>query len=343
MGSETPVIGSCMFMCPSKEMKWREKNKLLHVLEIKHGTEADPKVDPEKAIKEFSRSAAGKIQSSPSDLRPSNILLKTMNYLVNKIVSIEGVPWVEVYNFVNDRIQAIRQDITIQMIEDENSLQIYEKCIRFYIISSYILCEELQSRFDQFLNKQQLCICLEKLINLYQKFQSDAMNEFISIHFCLNVNNCEKIYRHEILFKEFFKDDLVKLTLRTCIAWVESNFIRFFSCVKRLPVMLQIMFFHNFGFIRKKALKILSIAYSSTACHLPVEVLSQWMCLPPNETLLLCERFKIKVKEKYILFHKKDFVDSEMSSLKKESLIDEVLKDSNKSSLINREASCQER
>lgn len=336
MAQENIHRGTCLFMCPLKETKWREKNKLLHAFEIKSGTEKDPKADPDKTVKQYSRSAAGKIQASAADLRPSSILLKTVNYLVNNIVMLDSVPWIDIYNYVNDRLQAVRQDITIQGIEDNNCVIIYEKCVRFYIISSYILCEETQLKFDQYLNNQQLSICIEKLINLYQKFRSNVMNEIISIHYILNVVNYEVFYRSDIIFKSFLKDKLIKLTTATCISWVEGNFIKFFALVKKLPVLLQIAFSHHFGFIRKRALKCLNTAYSCTSCKFPIDVLSLWLCITNKDMLHFCEIHTVKADDKNIYFNKKVFNDNTtISYSKKEYIIEQNLRNIDLSDLIN--------
>lgn len=318
-----PIIGTCQKMCPNKEMMWREKNKLLHSFEIQAGTDFNPKADPNKVIKQFTRSAAGKLEQSASDLRPSNVLLKTMDYLINTIVPLDSVSWIEVYNFVDNRVQAIRQDITIQMIQDKNALVIYEKCVRFYIASSYILCEQPQSKFDQHLNSKQLSVCLEKVISLYQNFQSDAMNEIISIQLSLNISHNENFYRSLGMIENFLNDHLVKLTLRACISWIDGNFIRFFAYIKKLPVILQICFFHQFGVIRRRALKVLSIAYSSLTNQLPLEILSNWLCLSNQNTIELCHIFNIKTDKKLIHFNKKDFdVNALVPKISKENLIE---------------------
>ncbi|KFM60656.1 MCM3-associated protein, partial [Stegodyphus mimosarum] len=191
MSGASSAIGTCYHMCPVREMKWREANKLLHVFEVKNKSDKYPKVDPEKAVKQFSRSAAGKREDMPSDLRPSHVLLKTMNYLINKIIPITDVPWNVVYDFVNDRVQGIRQDITIQRIEDLNTVQIFEKCIRFYITASYILCEESSETFSQHLNRQQLQICLEKLLYLYKKFDSEYFFEFVAVFYAQSIDESE--------------------------------------------------------------------------------------------------------------------------------------------------------
>lgn len=332
----SPLIGTCFKMCPYKEMKWREKNKLLHLFEIQSSTESDPKADPNKVIKQFSRSAAGKSDQTAEDLRPSTILLETVNYLIRDIIPLDPMPFLEIYNFIDNRIQAIRQDITIQMIEDVNSLQIYEKCVRFYIVSSYILCEESPAKFDQHLNSKQLTICLEKVLNLHKKFQSEKMTEMFSIHLSLNLTHHENFYKSGSFYNMYSCDNLVNMTFKVCILWIENNFIKFFKSVKELPLILQLCFFHQFGLIREQALRILSMAFKSTSCQFPLEKLSNWLCLSVEDTFQLCHIHKIKVENKMIFFSKKDFnVSGVVPKIKKEPFIESDLKSIELAELIN--------
>lgn len=322
-------------MCPDKEIKWREKNKLLHKFEILPGTESEPKADPNRVVKQFTRSAAGKLEQSKEELRPSDVLLTTMNYLMHDIIIMDSVPFIEIYDFINDRVQAIRQDITIQMIGDKNAVQIYEKCVKFYVISSYILCEESQNKFDQHLNSKQLSICLEKVMELYENFPSESMNEIISIHLSVNMTHYEKFYRSGDLYK-VLDNTLLKLTIEICISWAEGNFIRFFKAVRNLPLILQMCFFHQFGSIRKRTLKTLSVAFSSASCRFPLETLSFWLYLSHQDTIQICQMYKIKMEDKKIVFSKKDFdVDIMEPKLQKENFIESNLKYIKLADIIN--------
>lgn len=43
-----------------------------------------PEADPEKAVKEYARSAAGQQANLPSELRPGPVLLRTMLHIVDR-------------------------------------------------------------------------------------------------------------------------------------------------------------------------------------------------------------------------------------------------------------------
>jgi hypothetical protein len=49
-----------------------------------------------------------------------------------------SVSWAVVYDYIFDRLRAVRQDLTIQCSQDVQCLTILEQCIRFHIYSHYL-------------------------------------------------------------------------------------------------------------------------------------------------------------------------------------------------------------
>lgn len=85
-------------MCPARELRDREAQCRLHRFEMLAGTERDrrPRGDSLRAVKEYSRPAAGKDSTNPPDLRPPAVLLKTVCYLIDDIAaSPHPEPWTE--------------------------------------------------------------------------------------------------------------------------------------------------------------------------------------------------------------------------------------------------------
>lgn len=66
------IIGTCEAMCPPEETAMRRKNRLVHFFEQR------------TLVKEYSRSAADKKESKPSELRTFGALKTTIEYLFNK-------------------------------------------------------------------------------------------------------------------------------------------------------------------------------------------------------------------------------------------------------------------
>lgn len=95
---ETVPTGSCQSMCSVRELRERERQKRLHRFEMVPGTERDrlPRGDPLRAVKEYSRPAAGKDSTNPAELRPPDMLLKTVCYLIDDIAASPHLhPWTE--------------------------------------------------------------------------------------------------------------------------------------------------------------------------------------------------------------------------------------------------------
>ena len=89
--------GTCQSMCPNRELQERESQNRLHRFETLAGTEKRagercrrPRADPKRTVKEYSRPAAGKDSTRPSDLRPPAVLLRTVCYLIDDIATMPG-------------------------------------------------------------------------------------------------------------------------------------------------------------------------------------------------------------------------------------------------------------
>lgn len=158
-------------MCPEEEIVRREKDGLLSVLEIDHTkSRADKQMTSSSlAIKEFVRSGAGRDLTQAHLLRPVHVLLETMGYLLNKIVVRSDVDWLTVYNFVNNRLKCIAQDMTVQCIEGLEAVTIFEQMIRFYLYSQARLANESVDNFNPVLNHQLFQKCLHKLMTMYEQ------------------------------------------------------------------------------------------------------------------------------------------------------------------------------
>lgn len=95
---KTVPMGTCRTMCPARELQDREAQNRLHRFEMLVGTERDrrPKGDPLRAVKEYSRPAAGKDSTHSTDLRPPAVLMKTVCYLIDDIATSPSQhPWTE--------------------------------------------------------------------------------------------------------------------------------------------------------------------------------------------------------------------------------------------------------
>ena len=191
------ITGTCMTMCPVEEIRMRERNKLLHPFEIVPETKhlKYPKADWDKIVKEYTRPAAGKSEPGMSDLRPASVLLKTVRFLMENVVPINTVPWCRVYEYVFDRLRAVRQDMVVQRINGTQAMSILEIGVRFHIYSAYALCEEKIADFDSHINDTHTQECLKRLLVLYAATNENTPNaaEFIALYLVYNLGNSDAL------------------------------------------------------------------------------------------------------------------------------------------------------
>eukprot|EP00252_Welwitschia_mirabilis_P019275 TRINITY_DN4414_c0_g1_i3.p1 TRINITY_DN4414_c0_g1~~TRINITY_DN4414_c0_g1_i3.p1 ORF type:complete len:292 (-),score=24.62 TRINITY_DN4414_c0_g1_i3:180-1055(-) len=184
------TAGSCQDMCPSKEREERERLRDLAVFERLNG---DPgKTSADLAVKKFCRTTSAST-TLPSDIRPLPVLWETLNYLM-KFVDNSEHEFGVIHAFLFDRMRAIRQELVIQRIANEQAIVMYERMIRFHILSNHKLMQLDQNKDTSvaYLNLEQLSKCLESLLNLYAdvykgKVLRETQPEF-SCYYILELN-----------------------------------------------------------------------------------------------------------------------------------------------------------
>lgn len=131
-------IGTCQDMCPMYEREQREFQNDVKRWEINPRT---GRIDKDLAVKAFHRPAAGNEQALPSDVRPPDVLKKTLDYLVSKIVSKCDPLDKDTHGFARDRTRSIRQDFTLQNERGLQAIDCHERIVRFHILSLHHMCE----------------------------------------------------------------------------------------------------------------------------------------------------------------------------------------------------------
>ncbi|ANB13195.1 Sac3p [Sugiyamaella lignohabitans] len=154
-------VGSCTDMCPIFERVRRTYENNVKQLE------KDPqtgKVTSQYAVKAFSRPAAGQPPPLPSDVRPPHILVKTLQYLSEKILP--QLP--ASHSFLWDRTRSIRQDFTYQNYSGPEAIECNEIIARIHII-----CLHVMAGHDQEYSKQQEIEQLTKTLQTLSEFYND--------------------------------------------------------------------------------------------------------------------------------------------------------------------------
>lgn len=88
-------------------------------------------------VKEFARSAAGVRAPKAKDIRTPAALKRTIEYLLTDIVADTRKPFNVAYDFIFDRLRAIRQEIVIQNLTEAITVELLEPICMFLAYGYY--------------------------------------------------------------------------------------------------------------------------------------------------------------------------------------------------------------
>uniref|UniRef100_A0A8C2TPU7 Germinal-center associated nuclear protein n=1 Tax=Coturnix japonica TaxID=93934 RepID=A0A8C2TPU7_COTJA len=264
LGKAKTIVGTCPDMCPEKERYMRETRNQLSVFEVLLGSD---KVNHAAAIKEYSRSSADQEEPLPHELRPSEVLSMTMDYLVTNIMDQGEGNYREWYDFVWNRTRGIRKDITQQHLCNPLMVSLIEKCTRFHIHCAHHLCEEPMSSFDAKINNENMTKCLQSLKEMYQDLANkgiycESEAEFRGYSVLLNLNKGDILREVQQFHPEVRNSPEVRFAVQAFAALNSNNFVRFFKLVQAASYLNACLLHCYFNQIRKDALKSLNIAYT---------------------------------------------------------------------------------
>ena len=277
------ITGKCTGMCPKDEIIAREKSRRLSVFEMMAGTEKHkfPKANHEICIKEYSRSAAG-CKIDVGKLRPASVLLKCMEFLIENVINQEKHErsWLEVYDFVSDRIRAIRQDMVVQRIDSDVVIKILKNAVRFHIV----VLEECKTEkdFNRASCLDQLHACLLPLLECVKITKNNSLHDEFGLYYILLNINSTSILLNSI--RTLFKDGQFlnrcgnrHLILELALADNFLNYHKLFKIFEKLPYITSCCLAINLNNLRFNSLRIIAKAYSSKNSKLPLEKLTDWL------------------------------------------------------------------
>lgn len=109
---------------------------MLHFYERNHNSNVY-EADNERVVKEFARSAAGVKAPKHIELRTPAALQRTVEYLLTDILSDTRKPFNVAYDFIFDRMRAIRQEIVMQNFDVKTIVDLIEPIAMFLAYSAY--------------------------------------------------------------------------------------------------------------------------------------------------------------------------------------------------------------
>lgn len=263
-------VGTCRTMCPTKEFADRVEQRDISIFEMsRHGGELQP--DPSRAVKKYRRSAAVSEEPSSEEVRPPDVLAKTMEHL-KAICDENDAEFHEVHNFVRDRTRSIRQDFTLQGIRNESCIGIIEESVRFHIMSEHRLHGTDSSLFSSKQNLEQLDKCLISLREMY-----DLRRE-MGLHTSPNEPEMQAYYMLRQMSDPkacvqmcsgFVRDVYQSVPVQFALEVVRSvsepfgSFTKYFSCVRAAPYLTACLLHSRFVHIRSRALAIINSTHGN--------------------------------------------------------------------------------
>ncbi len=272
--------GSCKDMCPTYERIQRSLENNVKALE------KDPisgRASRTMAVKAFSRPAAGQPPPLPSDVRPPNILIKSLDHLIKTTIS--KLP--ESHSFLWDRTRSIRQDFTYQNYLGFESILIHERICRIHIISLHEMTKYSKFEYSKQQELEQFNKCLQSLSETYdymklQNIPIQNEGEFRSYQLLSHLRDSDYDRQIQKLSKKLFKNKNIQLSLKLRSILQQCNinqygyknsqityqlFITFFEIIKnsKIPFLISCLLEIHFNEIRLYGLKSISRSYHSKA------------------------------------------------------------------------------
>ncbi|XP_041374009.1 SAC3 domain-containing protein 1-like [Gigantopelta aegis] len=345
MECEKSIIGTCQTMCSLDEIKMREKEGRLHQLESSHERRAEKyrnrklqTAEVGKMIKEYSRPAAGCHVPGPESLRPAPVLLKTVQYIFNKIIPRTDHRWAVIYDFSFDRLRAVRQDMVIQRIEGLDGIVLLESCVRFHIYAGYRLGTANISTFDPVINSQHAQECLKRLLVLYDEVQGThkCREQFESIYLLYNLGDMNAL-RHCLDLKRELRHSLcLRLAFAISASHMTGNYVRTIRLACRLPCPIcQCAFHRHLKHIQQCAIRTMSSGFSSKNTRFPCSKLQDLLAANCEDDIRnMATTCGLNVSSGFVCFQKSSYVSDNVLPTSDWAFLEEKLSEHNISDLL---------
>lgn len=267
--------GTCLDMCPTFERVRRALENNVKSLERDPATN---KISRDRAIKAFSRPAAGQPPPIPSDVRPAHVLVSTLNFLVDNILP--QLP--DAHSFIWDRTRSIRQDFVYQNYYGSEAIDCNERIVRIHLVSLHIMSGS-GMEYSQQQELEQFNKALQTLTESYQDVRNHGGTcpneaEMRAYHLISHFRDSEIEREVQTLPDAVVKHRLVQLALRFRFIMSQNNivargaqnsigamnmFVEFFRLVysDETPILMAFLLESHFNEFRFYALKAMSRSY----------------------------------------------------------------------------------
>ncbi|XP_066108081.1 SAC3 domain-containing protein 1 [Saccopteryx bilineata] len=291
---ELPV-GTCPDMCPAAERARREKEGRLHRFEVAPGwCGTRPRVDPQRAVKEYSRPAAGKARPEPSQLRPPSVLLATVRYLAGDVAECADASRAEVASFVADRLRAVRLDLALQSAGDAEAAVVLEAALAVLLaVVARLGPSAGHGKVDPVLLQAQVHEGFGSLRRCYAQGAGPHPRQaaFQGLFLLYNLGSVEALQEVLQLPTALRSCPALRKALAVDAAFREGNAARLFRLLRTLPYLQSCAVQCHVGHARRRALACLARALSTHKGQtLPLGFMVHLLALDgPEEARDLCQ------------------------------------------------------
>ncbi|KAK4425795.1 SAC3 family protein B [Sesamum alatum] len=306
--SSSSIVGLCPDMCPESERAERERKGDLDQYERLDGDRN--LTSAFLAVKKYNRTAEREAEL----IRPMPVLQKTMDYLLDLLGEPYNDRFLGLYNFLWDRMRAIRMDLRMQHIFNLEAITMLEQMIRLHIIAMHELCEYTKGEgfsegFDAHLNIEQMNKTSVELFQLYDDHRKKGINvpserEFRGYYALLKLDKHPgyKVEPAELSL------DLAKMTpelrqtpevlfardvARACRT---GNFIAFFRLARKASYLQACLMHAHFSKLRTQALASLHSGLQINQ-GIPITHVAKWLGMEEEDIGNLLEYYGFSVKD----------------------------------------------
>ena len=324
------LVGTCQSMCRMEEFEQRIVQRDVHALEKVNGQPVY-----KLAVKKYRRSAALSEQPQPEEIRPPVVLERTMDYL--KSVCDWNRSFADIHSFVRDRTRSIRQDYTYQGVGDPGAIRVHEECVRFHLLSYFLLYKETTETFSNQQNMEQLCKCLVSLREMYdarraERLPTSKYEPEMQAYYIIVQKDSPTLYVQTIkgLTKAVRKSPQVALAMDMVLALSrrQFNFGEFFKMMKAGDFLMACLLQARFSDIRLRALKVMNKGHGTRRQpdQMPLQLITDRLAFSnAHETREFCQGVGLSVvpninrkglMEEVVLLHEKAISRSVPDKLK---------------------------
>lgn len=323
-----PMEGTCLDMCPEKERLLRIHGNMVSQFECKM---VDFKLEPiyEIMVKQYARSSADQANPLSHELRPTPVLVKTMNYMLRNIIypiesNIEQdlASW---YDFCWDRLRAIRKDIVQQNLKNPDVVTILEQIGRFHIA-----CYDLMlgyPGFDIKLNTENLNNCIQMLMPMYRDSEHPCPNEpeFVSYELLMHIGNPQFHNAYDLLPVHIKQTPQVRFCILAHATFLHSSdCIEFFNLLKSTSFMNCCILQRVIPVIRYNNIKMMNMSYTTVkrTYKLDMKHFMEKLCFGDIQSAKeFCSNVQLKCDDMYVELSRKISIPLPEHRCQKQELI----------------------